>query len=253
MKKFSTLQVANIAVTLVTIAVNSLATLLPLNGQTTGEISDRFAIYFVPAGYVFSIWSVIYLGLIAFTAYQALPAQRDNPFVRRIGYAYLVSGVANSIWIFMWHYEVFPLTLVFMLVILASLIYIFLQLERLREQASARDTWFIRIPFSIYLGWISVATVANVTQLLYSLGWNGFGISAELWALIMLVVAAGISIAMSLRHGNIAYVLVFVWAYVGIAVKHWATPSVGIAALALAILIGGTLALGRRGAGQAGA
>ena len=216
------------------IVVNVLANALPLNGLSTGEISDSFPIYFVPAGYVFSIWGLIYLGLIAFTVYQLLPSQRENPHIGRIGLLYALSSAANIAWIFFWHYERFALTLPAMLVILGSLIGIFLTLWGGRGELKQADRLTILLPFSIYLGWISVATVANVTQLLYYLGWGGWGISPEAWAVIMLLVAAAIALAMSVRHATVAYLAVFVWAYVGIAVKHGSTPLVAISAAALA-------------------
>jgi len=243
MKKNLLWQMIVTVVTLATLVVNGLANALPLNGLETGEISDRFAIYFVPAGYVFSIWGLIYLGLLAFTVYQALPAQRENPRLQRIRGWYTLSGLANIVWIFLWHYEVFPLTIVAMLIILGSLIVTFLRLGIGVSAAATGETWAVRVPFSIYLGWISVATVANATQLLYYLNWNGFGIAPEAWAVIMLVVAAGIALAMSLTRGNIAYVLVFVWAYAGIAVKHAPTPVVAIPAGVLAVLLGLSLFL----------
>jgi len=231
------LPLINIVVTLGVIIVNGLATMLPLNGLDTGEISDRFDIYFVPAGYVFSIWGLIYLGLLAFTIYQALPSQRDNVHIQSIGLLYALSGVANMVWLFLWHYEVFNFTLLAMLTILGSLIAIFLTLWARRAQLSLADRWAMAIPFSVYLGWISVATVANATQLLYYLNWGGWGISAEAWAVIMLVVAAGIAITMALRHGNLAYAAVFVWAYAGIAAKHSAVPVVMLPAAMLAGII----------------
>lgn len=237
-KRLSSLAVVNIVITLAVIVVNFLATSLPLNGLDTGEISDRFEIYFVPAGYVFSIWGLIYLGLLAFTVYQALPSQRDNPHVKRIGLLYTLSGIANIVWLFLWHYEVFNFTLVAMLGILGSLIAIFLTLWSGREEMTAADRWAILVPFSVYLGWISVATVANATQLLYYINWRGWGISNEAWAVVMLVVAAAIAGAMALRHGNLAYAAVFVWAYIGIAVKHNSVAVVAVPAAVLAGVVG---------------
>ena len=227
----------NIITTLAVITINILANSLPINGLNTGEISDGFDVYFVPAGYVFSIWGLIYLGLIAFSIYQALPQQRDNPHVGRIGLFYAVTGIANIAWIFLWHYLQFELTLPFMLLLLVSLIVIFLKLWSGRRQLSTGDRWAIVVPFSIYLGWVSVATVANVTQLLEYLNWGGWGISPEVWAFIMLVVAAAIAGLMALRHASLAYLAVFVWAYTGIAVEHWGTPIVAVTAAVLAALI----------------
>ena len=173
-------QVLVVLAVIAVIAVNIIAVALPLNGLDTGEISDRFDIYFVPAGYVFSIWSLIYLGLIAYGIFQALPAQKENPRLRRIGYLFVFSCLANIVWLFLWHYEVFNFTLVAMLAILLSLIAIYLRLDVGRVQVSTGEKWCVNIPFSTYLGWISVATIANTTQLLYYLGWNGWGISPEI-------------------------------------------------------------------------
>ncbi len=230
MNKDTLRQVIVILAVIAVIAINILATTLPLNGLNTGEISDRFDIYFVPAGYVFSIWSLIYLGLIAYAIFQALPAQKENPRLRSIGYIFVFSCLANITWLFLWHYEVFLFTLVAMLALLLSLIAIYLRLDVGRAKVSAGEKWSVHIPFGIYLGWITVATIANATQLLYYLGWNGWGISPEIWAVIILAAGVIISAAMSLTRADIAYSLVLVWAYVGIAVRHANTPIVATSA-----------------------
>jgi hypothetical protein len=214
-----------------TIIFNIIANALPLNGLNTGEISDRFQIFFVPAGYVFSIWGLIYIGLIAYAIYQVLPAQRDNPRLQSIAYIFILSCLANIAWLFLWHYEIFEFTLVAMLVLLISLIAIYLRLDIGRSEVSTGEKWAVHIPFSIYLGWITVATIANTTQLLYYLGWNGWGISPEIWAVIILAAGVIISVLMSLTRTDIAYSLVLVWAYIGIAFKHANTPIVAYAAL----------------------
>jgi hypothetical protein len=217
MKKITTSQVFTILVTLLTITVNGLANALPLNGQGTGEISDRFDIYFVPAGYVFSIWGLIYLGLVAFTIYQALPAQRDNTLLKKIYPAYWFGSLANIVWLFLWHYNVFALTLVAMLTILASLLYIYYHISKVVTEIDQNQKWFLKLPFSIYLGWISVATIANVTQVLFFFDWGGWGISPAVWAVIMLAIATALGLLMQWRENNISYVLVLVWAFIGIA------------------------------------
>jgi hypothetical protein len=221
-------QVLVIIAAFATIIFNIAANALPLNGLNTGELSDRFQIFFVPAGYVFSIWGLIYLGLIAYAIYQLLPAQRENPRLRSIGYLF---------WLFLWHYEVFEFTLIAMGVLLLSLIAIYLRLDIGRGKVSNAEKWAVHIPFSIYLGWITVATIANTTQLLYYLGWNGWGISAEIWAVIMLAAGVVISAIMSYTRVDIAYSLVLVWAYIGIARKHADTPLVANSALVAAGLI----------------
>lgn len=237
MKKDRIRQIVNVLAVLFTIAINGLANALPLNGVTTGEISDRFDVYFVPAGYVFSIWGVIYLALVAFAVYQALPSQRDNPGLRRVGYLFAMSCVANVAWLFLWHYEVFSLTIVAMVALLLLLIAIYLRLGIGRTRASTAERWFVRLPFSIYLGWVTVATIANATSLLDYLNWAGWGISPELWTVIMLVAATGITAGVVFTRGDIAYGLVIVWAFAGIAVKHADTPIVSTAAWAATVAV----------------
>lgn len=127
MDRLNTRQWVNVAATIVVIIVNALANALPIAGRTTGQVSDSFPVVFVPAGYVFSIWGLIYLGLIAFTIYQAMPAQRDNPVLEKIGYLYAINCAANSIWIIFWHNLALPVTVLFMLIVLGTLIAIYLR------------------------------------------------------------------------------------------------------------------------------
>ncbi|RCK76887.1 MAG: hypothetical protein ANABAC_3312 [Anaerolineae bacterium] len=211
---------------LATLIINGLANALPFNGLTTGEISDRFQVYFVPAGYVFSIWGLIYLGLLAFAVYQALPAQRTNPRLQAIGGWVVVGSLANSAWIFLWHYEQFPLTLLAMLILLLSLILIYLKLDIGRRSVSKAENWLVHLPFRIYLGWITVATVANVTTLLDYLQWDGFGLSAEVWFSLILIAILGIAGWVNTTRRDVAFTLVILWALAGIAVKHSAVRAV---------------------------
>jgi benzodiazapine receptor len=231
------------------IIINILANALPFNGQNTGQISDRFQVYFTPAGYVFAIWGVIYVGLIAFGIYQALPAQRSHPALRRAGWMLTLGCVANVAWIFLWHYNIFPLTLVAMLVLLLTLIASYLTLGIGRAKVPAAERWTLHVPISIYLGWITVATIANVTALLYLAIAGGLdkgvpvtavsllGIGPETWTAIILVVAAVIASTVVYTRRDIAYGLVVVWAFIGIAVKWPAVLLVAGAAGVMAALI----------------
>jgi hypothetical protein len=230
-------QGANVAALVLTLVVNVLAKALPLNGQTTAQVSDRFPVYFVPAGYVFSIWGVIYLALTAFTVYQALPRQATNPALRRVGYLFALTGVLNSVWIFMWHYNLFLLTIVFMVALLVTLIAIYLRLDIGRARVSTLERWLVHTPFSIYLAWISVATIANASDVLYDLGWDGFGVSGPTWAIVMLVVASLLTVAVSVTRRDVAYTAVIVWAFIGIMVKQSATPEVANTAAAMAAVV----------------
>lgn len=208
---------------IVMVTLNALANIIPINGRNTGEISDSYNNLFAPAGFTFAIWGLIYFLLAAYSIYQLGFFQKrlnnnKGQLMDQIGIYFSISSVANSLWILAWHYDFIPISMVLMIVILVCLIFIN---QRLRtERLSSRENIFIRIPFGVYFGWITVATVANLTTLLVSLGWNGFGISEVVWTVIILVVAVLIGIVTTLRNKNISYGLVILWAYVGILVKH---------------------------------
>jgi hypothetical protein len=223
-----------IAATVAVIAVNGLANGLPLNGLNTGEIADFFEIYFQPAGYVFSIWGLIYLGLILYSIFQALPPQHDNPRLKRIAPWYLLSCAANIAWIFLWHYTFFPATLLVMLVLLGSLIAVYLGLRSGGPRSSSGELWMVWIPFSIYLGWVSVATIANASAVFDYWGWQGAPLSPEVWTVIMLAVGSVLGLLMVLREGETAFPLVLVWAFSGIAVRFPEVPLVSVSAWAAA-------------------
>jgi len=237
MKKLTSRQIITILVTLLTIILNVLANALPFNGQGTGEISDRFSILFVPAGYVFSIWGLIYIGMILFTAYQALNSQRENSLIDKIAPAYWIANMANNVWLFLWHWEFFPLTLIAMLTILVSLISLYRQFDKTDSPLTPSEVWLVKIPFSIYLGWISVATISNISQVLFFTGWNGFGLSPEIWTVTMLAVAAALGILMLLRERDFAYSAVLIWAFIGIAAKQADNPIIVYSAWTAAGLI----------------
>lgn len=223
-------QIANLATALSALTVNILASTLPLNGQNTGEISDRFQVYFVPAGYVFAIWGIIYIGWIAFVVYQFRSSQKESPRLRRLGYLFALSGIANAAWLFAWHYNTFGLSVLIMLSLLGLLIGSYLLLDVNRSAISNAERWSVDIPFSIYLGWITVATVANVTDWLYLVEWNGFGIAAQTWAVILIAVASLLGLLMALTRKDAAYLFVLVWSFAGIAVKQVSAPNVVTAA-----------------------
>lgn len=209
-----------------TLVINTLANALPLNGQNTGQISDQFKVYFVPAGYVFSIWGLIYVGLIAYTIFQALPSQRENPRLQATGWWVVLSGIANSIWIFLWHYNQFPLTVIAMLVLLISLLVVYSKLGVNRSKVSTGEKWTVHLPFSIYLGWITVATIANISDVLYFIKWSGFGLSPELWMNIILGAVVLIGTLMNFLRRDITYAAVLLWALYGIIVKQAGTSVV---------------------------
>jgi hypothetical protein len=232
-------QTANVVSVVLALTVNILASALPLNGQNTGEISDRFKVYFVPAGYVFAIWGLIYIGWIGFAIYQALPAQKENPRLRRLGYSFALSGVFNAAWLFAWHYDKFGLSVIIMLVLLALLIASYLRLNVGMSPVTKAENWLVDVPFGTYLGWISVATIANIADWLYLVRWDGLGIQPQVWAVIMLAVAGVLGILMATTRHEAAFLFVLAWSFAGIAVKQAGTPMVAASAAVLAVIVFG--------------
>lgn len=241
------LSILNIAAFLAVVTVNALANALPINGNTTGALSDSYPNLFVPAGFTFSIWGVIYLLLAGFAVYQLVVTLRGDPaagFVHTIGILFILSCAANVGWIVAWHYEKVALSLMLMLALLGSLVLIYLRLEIGLSAISGKERIFFFIPFSVYLGWITVATVANVTALLVDLGWNGFGLSEAVWAAIVIVVAFGLSVLMMANRGDIFYSLVVIWAFFGIFMKRLsADPSPAMPVVLASGICGGLLVL----------
>lgn len=213
---------------LITLVANALANIIPYNGLTTKEVSDLLPSFFVPAPYVFSIWSVIYLGLIAYVIYTFVKHKKID---EEISLWFIIANIANAIWMFTWHYQIIWLTVILMLVILASLLVIYIKLNR-------KDTDLIRkAPFSIYLGWISVATIANISSMLNFYGWDGFGISEPMWSTIMIGVATALAILMLQIKKDFLYALVILWAIIGIMFKFLIVSDLMVGAIITAILV----------------
>ena len=205
------------------VIVNALANILPINGLSTGEVSDSYPNLFAPAGLTFSIWGVIYLLLFLHTLYQigllrGKDKQVNDALLQKTAVAFSMSSIVNSLWIFAWHYKAIPVSMILMVCLLVCLIYIAMITHS--QKLSLRENVLVRIPFSVYFGWITVATIANATTLLVSIGWNGFGLKESTWTIIMLVIGVLIGILTSIRLKNIAYHLVLIWAYIGILIKH---------------------------------
>ena len=231
------MRVLNLISLLATITVNGLANALPINNLTTGEVSDSFNALFTPAGYVFAIWGVIYIALTIFAVYQILPAQKNNARIDRIGPWFIFANIFNGAWIFAWHYQQFTLSLLFMLGLLVSLLAIYLRLGIGVGNSNPRERWFIEAPFSIYLGWISVATIANVSVVLLDLNWNGFGITETVWTIVMIVIGTVLGLLMTYLKSEVFYTLVLIWAFVGITQNGSGDTLVTIMAWSGAILL----------------
>ncbi len=229
----------NIIAFVAVIVVNFLSNSLPLNGRTPEQISNTLPSAFTPAPYTFSIWGLIYLAVMGFIIYQALPAQRERPFQQKIGWWFVASSAANMSWIFAWHYGFYALSILFMAAILVSLAAIYgrLQIGRSGQAANWREWLFVHLPFSLYLGWITVATIANIASVAPALGWDGFGIAPAVWAAIMMGAAVVIAGLLLWNRRDFAYAGVLVWALFGIQAAQTGEPSVVNAAMVAAALI----------------
>jgi hypothetical protein len=239
------LQWLNIITFIATFAINYLATGLELGGYNTGELSDLIPNLFVPAGITFSIWGVIYFFLAAFSVYQGRDLFKDNkidmPYVDKIGYYFIISNIANAAWIFFWHFQVILpfallMSVVFMIIILLSLIMIYLKLKIGKADISRGERVWVHAPFSIYLGWITVATIANLTAVLVTAGVAPFGAIAEFLTIFVIVVAVIITYLMLFLRNDWVYSLVIVWATLGIYLKQ-STGNLTVAITALIAVI----------------
>jgi hypothetical protein len=246
-KSLQPLKYLNLLAFIGTVAVNALANILPFNGITTGAVSDQYRNLFAPAGITFAIWGVIYLGLALFCVYQmgwtSNGKRMANQVVSDVGSLFVISRIANMAWIYFWHFDEIALTLLFMLVLLLSLLGIYFKLNDSKYDRSGLPSIFVDVPFRIYLAWVSVATIANITAFLVSIQWNGFGIPPEYWTVIMIAVASILGIVFINKYHDYAYGLVLIWAFAGIIIQHrdyWNNEFpviIGMAGLGIAILV----------------
>jgi len=229
---------SNIFAFILTAIINGLAgSTTLLGGVNTAEISDANPTLITPAGYVFSIWGIIYILLAVFVIFQALPSQREKEYTKKIGWLFVLSSLANIVWLFLWQYEILSVSIVLMFLLLATLIAIYLRLNIGKSAVSLREKLAVHVPFSVYLGWITIASIANVAVFLVSENWDGFGISAETWATLIIIVALVITLLVLATRRDIAYSLVIIWALVGIAVKQSGNQNIVILTEASAIIV----------------
>jgi hypothetical protein len=247
--RFRFLCILNLIGFVATVVVNALANILPINGRTTGALSDQYPNLFVPAGFTFSIWGLIYVLLGIFVIYHFMRAIRNDvsnsSAVGRIGPLFFISSLANVGWIYAWHYEILPLSLGFMLLLLGCLIAIYLRLGIGRPDGIKSEKYLVHIPFSVYLSWITIATIANTTALLVDANWGALGLGEQFWAVAVIAVALAITLAVLFTRRDIFYCLVVDWALIGILVKRLAvqtTPDqnvVTISIVGLAVITAG--------------
>jgi hypothetical protein len=221
LKRIRLFIVVNTIAFIAMVVVNYLANALPINGYNTGEVSALYSNYFVPAGFTFSIWGIIYLflGLFIVRALYLYKNDRsiDLSLISAISFWFFLSCVANALWIFCWHYLQIFYTVILMLILLYSLMKIYLITRQIRVKGL--DYYSLSVPFSIYLAWISVATIANFTAYLTDSSWQGLGINPEIWSVIMILVACSIGIMMLIGFADVSFTLVLIWAFFGLYMK----------------------------------
>ena len=240
-KNVALLQGANVIAFITTILINALANTSVLNGKTTGEISDLYPTLVTPAGYVFSIWGLIYVLLFAFVVFQALPSQKQKAFQKEVGVLFVLSNVFNVVWLFLWQYGYITLSVLPMFALLATLVATYLRLNIGKSNVSLKEKLSVHLPFSVYLGWITVASIADVAAALVSINWDGFGLSDVTWTITVIVIALIVTLLVISTRRDIAYSLVLVWALAGIAVKQSENQNIvtttEISAIAIAIAL----------------
>jgi tryptophan-rich sensory protein len=227
-----TLKIVNIAAFAIMVLMNYLANALPLGGKTTGELSAQYPNLFVPAGITFSIWGIIYLLLLAFVLLQFRAENRA--MINAIGFFFAVSCILNAIWIIAWHYEYLALSIIIMLLLLSTLVIINYRLTSI-------DSTIARAAFGIYLGWICIATIANFTALLVAVNWPGWGLSEEVWTVIMVLAGALIAALIIGNYRNPFTGLAVIWALTGIIIARYPGNkpiliAAGISIIAVAII-----------------
>lgn len=238
------LAIATLIAIIGTLAVNTLSNFFPPGGENVGQIANTIlaGVLIIPANYAFAIWGLIYLGLVAYGIYQLGPSQRQDPIIRPVDGLLIVACISQIAWIFLFTLQYFAWSILAMLGILLPLIGAYLVLRM--DDVDRKRRWYAVYPFSIYLAWISVATIVNVASALYDAGWRG-GLTSVAWTVIMLVVSAVIAAMVIVTQKDIPFTLVFIWAYVAIAIAQinifaiWVTAA--IASLVLLALLFGVL------------
>ncbi len=241
-RRVLSLSILNLLGFLGTVVANALAVILPINNITTGELSDLYPNLFVPAGLTFAIWGLIYVLLGIFVIYPLIPFVRRDPqkidFVQRIGPLFFISCLANIGWIYAWHYQIVPLSLGLMLILLGCLLAIYLRLNIGKSEATKAEKYLVHLPFSIYLGWITIATIANVTALMVDINWNAWGLGEQFWAVAVIIVGIAIALSILFTRKDIFYCLVVDWAILGILLKRLSPTEVRVQSVIVVTIVG---------------
>ncbi|HLO45507.1 MAG TPA: tryptophan-rich sensory protein [Leadbetterella sp.] len=239
LNKKPALSILNFLLFAAVVYINTLAVTLPINGKSTGELSDQYPNLFVPAGFTFSIWGVIYLLLFIFVVYQIWVSFNKKATQKLTAQSQLLFGLTNILnisWILAWHYEKMWISVFIMIAFLSTLIVLFINNEKIKTM-TFMEKITLQTPINVYLGWISVATIANITALLVTLGWSGSPLTESTWTILMLSIGAFLAVIMLFRRSNFAYALVIIWAFYGIYSKRQTSSNPEIAQTALILIV----------------
>lgn len=237
------MQIANALSILAALTVNLLANIIPLNGVYTGVVSDYYYNMFTPPGYVFAIWGVIYILLGTFVVYEVRANQRDAPYLKDIGLWFVLGSLANAVWLFLFHYSytnppLLVLSMIPIVVLLLSLLMVYMRLGIGKKAVAMRERLAVHLPVSVYLGWISLATIANTASVFNDVLFPGISVDVQvLWTAAVIVVALLITLLMIVIRNEIAFPLVVIWASVGIAIKQMMYPAIYVTALSAVAII----------------
>lgn len=204
------------------IAINILAETIPINGMTTGEVSALYPNLFTPAAYVFSIWGLIYVLLAGYVLYELGLFRKNNinhlPMRQAVAIYFAVSCIFNICWIIAWHYEMIAICLILIVLLMICILQI-VQIVR-NQPMTKKDAFFLKLPFQVYLAWLTIAVIGNMTIYLVSLDWAGFRQIEPIYTILVLLIGLAIALMEVLKHDDAAFGLVYVWSYTGILVKH---------------------------------
>ena len=226
------------------IIVNILANIIPIGGNYTGDIADNISNLFVPSGLTFAIWGVIYILTVLFAIYQLADLfgkiETKSDYIQNISFWFILGSIGNIAWIFLWHYELILWSMIPILVLFVSLLMIYLRLDIGKSDASKQERYYIHLPISVYFGWLTVATIANLTAVLVTLEVGGLFLGEVLWAILVIVVAMILTFLVLYKRSDVGYSLVIIWALLGIVLKQYESyQSIGITAILAMIIITG--------------
>ncbi|MEM7794481.1 MAG: tryptophan-rich sensory protein [Cyanobacteria bacterium P01_C01_bin.118] len=226
-----------------TLVVNTLSNIFPIDGNTVADLANGplGGVLITPANYAFSIWGVIYVGLMVYAWYQSRPKHRSQLVIKRINSCLIAACVAQIAWIYLFTLQLYWLSVLAMVLILLSLIAAYSELADGQHHSDRRRQQRVNGPISIYLAWISVATIVNVASAFYSSGITELGLSDVIWTAVMIVLANGVAALAIVQRQDLPFALVFIWADVAIAQRHQEMPAIWVPSLLMVLVLAGLL------------